>query len=395
MMTSLFKPAVAGNTTLKQGIFGPQGTGKSTLAILIAIGLHKHMQQLGLTPPPLMYLDTETGSDWVAPLVRDAKIPELLTAKTRAFTDLKQAVAEAEQQRAILIVDSITHFWEELIGAAMKAKRRDRLELQDWQPIKKQWATFTGAFINADAHIILCGREAAVYETQIDDDTGKKSMIASGTRLAAEKGLGYEPNLVVEMEAIQKRTTKPSAKSVIRRATVLKDRGRLLDGKQFDNPTFKNFLPHINQLRLGGAHIGIDLTKSSSSLFARGEREDRGKQRAIVLDEIKDLMTLSYGQTKDDQRTKILKLRQHFGASWAEIEGVMSLERLREGYDGLHKDLTGEDSRYAIPLPEEVDDEIPEAFLAGPGEGGGGAAQPQKQRIAVKAGRAEPERPLE
>src|SRR5688572_21772578 len=86
----LFKPAVAGNTTLKQGIFGPQGSGKSTLAIQIAIGLVLHMQRMGLTPPSIMYLDTETGSDWVQPLVRDAKL-ELFTAKTRTFTDLKQA----------------------------------------------------------------------------------------------------------------------------------------------------------------------------------------------------------------------------------------------------------------------------------------------------------------
>lgn len=381
---ALFKPAIAGNTTLKQGIFGPQGSGKSTLAVLIAIGLHKHMKQLGLVPPPLMYLDTETGSDWVAPLIREAKLPDLLTAKTRAFTDLKEAVAEAEQARAILIVDSITHFWEELITSAMTAKKRrglsERLELQDWQPIKKQWATFTGAFINADAHIILCGREAAVYETQVDDETGKKSMIASGTRLAAEKGLGYEPNLVVEMQAIQKVTTKPSAKSVIRRATVLKDRGRLLDGKQFDNPTFKQFLPHINMLKLGGAQVGIDLSRNSGSLFAREQRgENQATQKLIVLDEIKDLLTMRFGSTQEDKRKKIDLLRTHFKASWAEIENAMSLTDLRLGYDSLHKELTGEDSRYAIKAPEEIDDEIPEDLL------GGQPAEPQKQRIAVKA----------
>ena len=81
---------------------------------------------------PALFLDTETGSDWITPLFNEEGI-ELHTAKTRAFVDLVPAIQEAEKNGSVLIIDSITHFWTELTESyAKKKNRRYGLQFQDW-----------------------------------------------------------------------------------------------------------------------------------------------------------------------------------------------------------------------------------------------------------------------
>ncbi|MDK1063146.1 ATP-binding protein [Cronobacter sakazakii] len=89
---------------------GFAGDGKTYTASELAIGLVLLMRQRGLAmgDKPVMFLDTETGSDWVKPRF-DAENIELYTAKTRAFVDLLAAVNEAEQSGSVLIIDSISH----------------------------------------------------------------------------------------------------------------------------------------------------------------------------------------------------------------------------------------------------------------------------------------------
>ena len=96
---------------LKMGFYGFAGSGKTYTATNTAIGLIQHMRKLELqtSQKPIFFLDTETGSDWVAPRIEGAGI-ELFTAKTRAFSDLLAAVDDAEQNASLLLVDSLSHF---------------------------------------------------------------------------------------------------------------------------------------------------------------------------------------------------------------------------------------------------------------------------------------------
>lgn len=368
---SLFKKAEAGNAFLKMAMYGDTGSGKTLTSSLIAIGLAKHLRSLKMELPPVFFVDTETGSDWMEPVFKKAGV-DLYTVKTRAFVDLKQAVQEADASNAILIVDSISHFWEELMQSFLSSKKQRvgqhaRLEIQDWNVIKPNWAEFTKLFLNSNAHIIVCGREASIYETVEDESSGKKQMIASGTRMAAEKGLGYEASLLVQMASVQQQNKRAKEKRIVRRANIQKDRGRLLDGRSFDNPTFENFLPHISQIKLGGKHEGIPAGRNSTALFPHNDRLDRTNQRKVVLDEIMQLLVIHFaGQTAEEKRTKAKLLRKHFKAAWAEIETLMSLEDLRQGYDTLHVELNGVPSKYHLEAPEPFDDGIPAEFLGEP-----------------------------
>ena len=81
--------------------------------------------------------------------------------------------------------------------------------------------------------------------------------------MAAEKETGYEPSLLIEMEKVFNEVRG----KYVRRATVIKDRFSQIDSKQFENPKFESFLPHIKMLNLGGEHVGVD--SASSGRYAR------------------------------------------------------------------------------------------------------------------------------
>lgn len=364
---ALFKKAEVTSSFLKMGIMGFAGSGKTFTSTSLAIGLTK----LAGNGKPIFFLDTETGSDWIKPRVEAAGL-ELFTAKTRAFRDLLEAIREAETSASLLLVDSLTHFWVELTDAYMRKKNRTRLQFDDWASLKSEWRKFTDAFINSSLHIIVCGRAGFEYDYTVDEESGKKNLEKTGIKMKAEGEMGYEPSLLVLMERrmeMETRTDRHFAK-------VIKDRSTLLDGKEFQNPTFESFLPHIQCLNLGGRQLGVDTSRSSVGMIPADVRDNRSTHRKIVLDEIEQILVIHFpGQAAAEKKSKQQLIRKHFEAAWAEMTDRMSLERLREGYDTLHQELEGKPSRYHQGPDPEMNDELPEHSAApvAPQNGNGAA----------------------
>jgi hypothetical protein len=157
-------------------------------------------------------------------------------------------------------------------------------------------------------------------------------------------------------------------KETWRTATVLKDRSTLLDGKQFRNPNFASFLPHIGALNLGGKQLGVDTTRSSESTIPPDKRDNSRIRRQIVLDEIEALLVKHHpGQTAAEKKAKAELVREHFkSTSWTEISELMPLFDLHAGFNSLHLELEGEPSRYAKPIdsPAEMNDSLPDFAIA-------------------------------
>lgn len=320
---TLFTKAKNTQAYAKVGLLGFAGTGKTYTATRIAIGLVDLMRRAGLDhgARPAYFLDTETGADWVEPQFREAGI-ELHTAKTRSFFDLLAAVDEAERGASVLIVDSITHFWRELCDAYLKSKKRNRIEMYDWPPLKKEWGRFTDRYINSAAHIVMCGRAGYEYD-HFEDADGKKQLEKTDIKMAGEKETGYEPSLLVLME----RHMDMETRKVHRIASVLKDRSTKLDGKQYTNPQFRHFLPHFRCLNLGGEQLGVDTSRDSGELFdgdgdSQWRRETREKD--IALDEIAEVLAKHYpGQSAEAKKTKA-DLLEEFGStrSWERVKAL-------------------------------------------------------------------------
>lgn len=322
----LFKTAVMQQGFLKMGMYGDPKSGKTYTASLVALGLHKLIK----STKPITFFDTETGSEYVLSTLYKPAGVELQTVKSRSFADLMAATKEAEQISDILIVDSVTHVWKELMEAYKAKKGLTYIALQDWQVLKKEWAAFTDLYLNCKLHMIVCGRAQDVWEDRTDE-RGKVEKTIVGSKMATEKNLAYEPSLLVEMEKV----AQPNTGFLIPRAWVLGDRFSTLDGKCFDKPTFETFLPHISMLNLGGEHVGIDMGRSSESLFMPDSPDSRfeyQKKRDIALEEIKDEIDRRWsGMSSEQKLARIDVLQAIFQTSSKTAIENMSVPVLIEG----------------------------------------------------------------
>ncbi len=315
----------------KVGLYGAQGSGKTTTAMKVAVGLAR----LSAPVAPIAFVDTETGSDFFVERMKSEGI-QFYQLKTRAFRQLAPAIEEAEASGAVLVIDSVSHFWDEIRTAYLTKKERSKLQFEDWAIIKDEWRNgYATPFINARCHIIVCGRSQDTYEDFFDDQ-GRREIAKTGTRMRAEREFGYEPSLVLEMEALsetqdklraakdkrERAGVKISSERIIR-ATVLKDRADVLNGQVIDFPDFEAFLPHFQALNLGGKHLGVD-GRSSAALFDSGSEAAQriSKLRTIALEEIQGEIAAAYpGQDKDSKAIKTDLVHAVFGTrSWTAVE---------------------------------------------------------------------------
>lgn len=310
---SLLQPAKNTMAYLKMGIYGDTGSGKTWTASEVAIGLHKHCK---LTKP-VGFFDTETGSSFVLPRFKSANVPLFVHSST-ALKDLVEVMDEAESKCSILIIDSITNVWDEFTDAYMRKRNQNYIELWDWKPIKKEWRTlYRNRFVNSKLHIIMCGREGAIYTTEEQERNGKtkKITVKDGTKMRAEGDTGYEPSLLCEMIKIYEDGTG----TYVRRCNVVKERFGVIDSKSFDNPTFNHFLPHINNLNIGGEHVGL-IASTSDDLFdddGDGSFQRMLKARAIALEELDAILTKAglTGTSKESKLERINILEELLGTS--------------------------------------------------------------------------------
>lgn len=328
----LLRPATNQTAFLKVGILGFAGSGKTFTAKEIAIGMAKEFGD----GKPVAFFDTETGSDFLIPAFREAGV-ELLVAKSRAFVDLVEFTKEAEAVCSVAIVDSITHVWTELRNAwEKKLRRKYGLEFQDWGKVKGEWQQFTDLFLNSRMHMIVCGRAGYEYDYDRDEETGKKELTKTGTRMKTEGEMAYEPSLLIEMVRVNKSDAgrNKKAKGWVNRAVVIKDRTDTMNGHVVDYPTFESFRSVYEFLNLGGEHLGIDTSRSSEDSLDNPESGYARRQRVkVVLEEIQNLFVEAglSSRKDDDKRVTLAILKVAFATtSWSAVE-AMSLEALESG----------------------------------------------------------------
>jgi hypothetical protein len=358
----LLRPATIETAYAKVGLYGFAGSGKTHTAMLLAHGLAKHPSAKGR---PVAMFDTEAGSDYLIPYFERAGIP-FMVVKSRSFKDLLEFSREAVAECSVAITDSVTHIWREFTTAYEREKRR-RLRFDDWGYLKQEWERFTNVYLKSPMHWILCGRAGYDYEMEETEEDGrtKKELHRTGTKMKTESELAHEPSLLIEMLRIRKSelTKDISDRETIRRAFVVKCRGPagdVLDGREFDHPTFETFRPFWEQLNLGGQHAGVDTSRTSDAMFESPKTSVsmRLKQVEICLEEIKNAMTEGNigGTSNDAKKAQVTHLKACFGtAAWSAIE-TMRLEDLQAGLTKLRAALgLGEDKS---PLEQQLEDSL-------------------------------------
>lgn len=329
---ALFKPATNTTAFAKLAIYGSEGSGKTYTAAEIAMGISKKVKG-----KKVAFMDTETGSDFLIKKFKSAGI-ELLVHKARAFTDALEAFKEAEKQGyTCLIIDSVTHVWEDLKTSYMKRKGLGRLEFHHFGPLKAEWQQLNDLFLNSKVHALMLGRAGNDYDTFKNEDTRKLEIVKVGTKMKAESGFAYEPSLLIEMTKLRKAevTGNPDDKGFINRATILKDRSDTMNGQEFDSPKFETFKTFFDFLNLGGEHVGVDTARNSENLFEDTDKSYVQKQRRkdIALEEIQAVLIKSGldGTSTEAKKKRVEVMEKVFGTHSKTSIEAMAPETLELG----------------------------------------------------------------
>lgn len=350
---ALLKKAENKMAYAKVGLYGTAGSGKTRTATEIAIGLHKAIG----SKKPIAAFDTEPAFSFVKPLFDAAGIELLVADESRALIDLMAFMDEAEAQCDIVIIDSITHVWRDAQDSYLNRLNENRkkqkkppmyaLEFHHWKPIKAAWAAFTDRFLSSKMHVIVCGRAGQIYEYQDKDDgSGKKELITTGSRMATEKELGYEPSLLIEMIA-DRRNGK-----IINTALIQKDRSDHMNGHEIERPKYEHFAPHFNALNIGGKHFDSMDKRDSQEMFKESAQEgtwdNESRMRTIYSEEISELLKKHYpSQSSEDKQIRMNLLEQFFDTrSWTAVENMKS-DILKSGLDAMRAKLEPKEEKDA------------------------------------------------
>lgn len=340
----MLKPATNRMAYAKIGLYGTAGSGKTRTATEIAIGLHKAIG----SKKPVVAFDTEPAFSFVLPLFQKAGIELLIADESRALSDLMKFMDEAEKVSDIVIIDSITHVWRDAQESYLARLNQTRkqynkkplpaLEFQHWRPIKAAWAEFTDRFLSSKMHVIVCGRAGQIYEYQDKDDgSGKKELISTGSRMATEKELGYEPSLLVEMIADRQDGKTSNV------ALVQKDRSDSINGHELRMPTYESFASHFKALNIGGTHFDSMDKRDSQELFKDADEsgfDQELKRRTVLCEEIAELLKKYYpSQSVEEKQKRVDLVEQFFDTrSWTKVEG-MRADVLKSGYEAMKAKL--------------------------------------------------------
>ena len=324
--------ASIGNTKpyFKAAFEGFAGSGKTYTTAQIAIGLYKRIG----SKKPIVIFDTEKAAKFLKAIFAKEGI-EVLVRESKSLADLKETMTRMRQGASdVLIIDSISHVWEDFLKSYAEKVRRTRLEFQDWGVIKPTWkAEFSDPFVRDPYHIIMTGRAGYEYENEINKETGKREIYKSGVKMKVEGETAYEPDLLVLMERMQE-MDGGSIKKVVRQAVVIKDRSTVIDGKTFENPGYKDFAPAIDVMLESPEKLETTAERDAGSLFRTEEEKFEWKQQKKVwLEKIENYLVKAWPSTGGEhKKLKIEAVDYAFNTmSWTEVE-TMRPEQLEAGY---------------------------------------------------------------
>ena len=357
--------ATIGNTKpyFKAAFEGFAGSGKTYTTAQIAIGLYKRIG----SKKPIVIFDTEKAAKFLKAIFAKEGI-EVLVRESRSLADLKETMTRMRQGASdLLIIDSISHVWEDFLKSYAEKVRRTRLEFQDWGVIKPTWKSeFSDPFVRDPYHIIMTGRAGYEYENEINKDTGKREIYKSGVKMKVEGETAYEPDLLVLMERMQE-MDGGSIKKVVRQAVVIKDRSTVIDGKSFENPTYKDFAPAIDVMLEAPEKLETAAEKDAGALFRTEEEKFEWKQqKKRWLEEIENyLVSVWPGQAADQKKLKIDAINYAFKTmSWTVVESLRP-EELEAGFAKVQELVRQHTANEAAEISQEPKVEKPIKKAAG------------------------------
>jgi hypothetical protein len=330
---SPFQKASMTLSRIKAGFFGEQGCGKTTTALLIALGLSKTFHG----GAPIFMHDTEAGSDFLVDICALEGV-DLFTRKSRSFRDMTSGLQQAAREGAcVYIEDSISSDWNELMESFKRDKNIKKIELYHWGQIKPRWNDeWVVPMLNSPLHVLTCGRQGDKWEDVVEEDGDSKAKKV-GVKMKAEGEFGYEPFLLLWMQAEQKLQGRKRGGSFVHKATVLKDKSRRIQGLEFEWPdinrykkgdwkaVFDKIKPHVDFFSIASEKPHAALSPDGRDVIftdnGNSDYYERKRTRTIALEEIEGTITAIWpGQDAKSKKFKAMAVHAIFGTrSWTYV----------------------------------------------------------------------------
>jgi len=201
-MVLTFSKATKEQSKLRLALFGPSGSGKTYTALRLATGMGGRVA----------LIDTERGS---ASKYADRFAFDALDLPENTIDVYIEGIKAAAGYN-VLIIDSLTHAWHDLLA---DVERIARAKYQGntwsaWSEGTPKQRKFVDALLTFDGHVIATMRSKTEWSLDKDERTGKTKPTRVGLAPEQGKGIEYEFDLLMELSVdhvanvIQDRTGK-------------------------------------------------------------------------------------------------------------------------------------------------------------------------------------------
>ena len=188
MAEKLFKRAKRSDLKLKMLLGGPSGAGKTYSALRLAKGFLGKLDGVGV-------LDTEDSASIYDKLGPYNVLPcEAPFDPRRLEKVIDIAIDEGLE---LLIIDSITKFWEGP-GGCLEIHDKFGGRFQDWAKTNKIWDSMLQKIVQSDIHIINTVRKKSDHE--IVERNGKKTVQKMGLKNIIRDGHEYEYSVALDLD---------------------------------------------------------------------------------------------------------------------------------------------------------------------------------------------------
>lgn len=318
-----FKRAEKAQSKLRLALFGPAGSGKTYTALAIAHGLLAQRNgegKLEITGR-IGVADSERGSASKYAGRQDKATGVIFQFETSEFGESKkiddylQTIKEAAQQKIdVLIIDSTTHAWDELLEEIDRiAKTRFKGNTwAAWQEGTPKQRKFIDAILTYPGHVICTMRSKTEWQTETDIESGKLRPRRIGTKPEQGKQIEFEFDMLIDM-----------AENHF--GTVLKDRTGKFQDEILDKP---------------GVEFGMklgDWLKEGVQLAPKEEPQAPVAQAPSAPEKEKGKVTIPAAKATDEQVKDLMKEAKRLGITPKEIEerlkkfGVKTFRELKRG----------------------------------------------------------------
>lgn len=189
-----FAKATKTQAKLRAALFGPSGAGKTFSALRIATGM------LSVTGGNIAGIDTERGSMSKYADHFEFDVMNLEDRSTRGYI---AAIGEAAAAGyAILVIDSMSHGWQEL---KLEVDRLARAKYQGntwaaWSEGTPLQQAFINALLDFPGHVLATMRSKTEWTTE-KTDRGKNKPVRVGLTPEQRGGVEYEFDILMELNA--------------------------------------------------------------------------------------------------------------------------------------------------------------------------------------------------